>query len=60
VAPTVLSTLGIEPAAMMDGDPLPVVDASSSHEYPDYDTQSQTIKQDSDVAERLSDLGYLE
>jgi predicted AlkP superfamily phosphohydrolase/phosphomutase len=60
VAPTVLATLGIEPAAMMDGDPLPVVDASPAREYNQYSAQGQTTTEDSDVAERLSDLGYLE
>jgi predicted AlkP superfamily phosphohydrolase/phosphomutase len=60
VAPTVLSTLGIEPAVLMDGDPVSVVDAVAPREYTDYETATQEATNDSDVAERLSDLGYLE
>jgi arylsulfatase A-like enzyme len=60
VAPTVLATLGIEPAAMMDGEPVPVVDAPPAREYVEYDVQTQTATEDSEVVERLSDLGYLE
>ena len=60
VAPTVLATLGIEPAALMDGEPVPVVDAPPARGYPKYGAQAQTTTEDSDVAERLSDLGYLE
>jgi len=60
VAPTVLATLGIEPAAMMDGEPIPVVNSPPACEYHNYRTQAQTTTEDSDIAERLSDLGYLE
>ena len=60
VAPTVLSTLGIEPAVMMDGEPIPVVNSPPAREYPEYGVQAQTTTEDGDVAERLSDLGYLE
>lgn len=60
VAPTVLATLGIEPAVLMDGEPLPVVNAPATREYPSYEPQAQSATEDSDVAERLSDLGYLE
>jgi len=60
VAPTVLSTLGIEPAAMMDGEPVPVVDTQPAREYPKYKIQTQTATEDSEVTKRLSDLGYIE
>jgi predicted AlkP superfamily phosphohydrolase/phosphomutase len=60
VAPTVLATLGIEPATLMDGDSLPVVDTPAKRKYPSYEPQTQTATEDSDVTEQLSDLGYLE
>jgi predicted AlkP superfamily phosphohydrolase/phosphomutase len=60
VAPTVLSTLNIAPADGMDGEPLRPVAAVGSRTYPAYDPQEQRATADTDVAERLSDLGYLE
>jgi predicted AlkP superfamily phosphohydrolase/phosphomutase len=60
VAPTVLASLDIAPAAVMDGTALPAVDAPSPEAYPEYDANAQTSTDDADVAQRLSDLGYLE
>ncbi|UPW00316.1 alkaline phosphatase family protein [Halorussus gelatinilyticus] len=60
VAPTVLATLGVAPDEEMDGEVLPVVDAPEPTSYPDYDAGAQESTEDEDVAERLSDLGYLE
>ncbi|WP_132060131.1 alkaline phosphatase family protein [Halorussus amylolyticus] len=60
VAPTVLATLGLAPADLMDGDALSGVDAPEPRSYPEYDPATQESTEDEDVAERLSDLGYLE
>lgn len=60
VAPTVLSTLGIDPESRMDGTTLSVVESLAATEYSEYDPQTQQATEDSAVAERLSDLGYLE
>jgi predicted AlkP superfamily phosphohydrolase/phosphomutase len=60
VAPTVLATLGLPPDAEMDGDALPVVDAPDPRSYPEYEAAAQESTEDEAVAERLSDLGYLE
>jgi predicted AlkP superfamily phosphohydrolase/phosphomutase len=60
VAPTVLSTLGLAPAEAMDGTPLPAVEGLAPQSYPEYDPRRQEATEDGDVAQRLSDLGYLE
>ncbi|PSP54486.1 phosphodiesterase [Halobacteriales archaeon QS_1_67_19] len=60
VAPTVLATLDLPPDEEMDGEVLPVVDGAAPTSYPDYDPQSAESTDDEAVAERLSDLGYLE
>jgi predicted AlkP superfamily phosphohydrolase/phosphomutase len=60
VAPTVLGTLGVAPDEGMDGDALPGVDAPEPQSYPEYEAAAQESTEDEDVAERLSDLGYLE
>ncbi|WP_135805509.1 alkaline phosphatase family protein [Halorussus marinus] len=60
VASTVLATLDVAPATVMDGDPLAAVDAPDERSYPDYEAATQAATEDADVAERLSDLGYLE
>ena len=59
VAPTVLGILGVAPADLMDGDALPPVDAPEPTTYPRFVTREQTATEDDDVAQRLSDLGYL-
>lgn len=60
VAPTVLATLNIAPATLMDGEALPPVDAPEFQTYPEYESKPQTATEDGDVADRLADLGYLE
>jgi predicted AlkP superfamily phosphohydrolase/phosphomutase len=60
VAPTVLATLDVAPDVEMDGEALPVVDAPEPVSYSEYDAGGQESTEDEDVAERLSDLGYLE
>ncbi|WP_306052640.1 alkaline phosphatase family protein [Natronococcus wangiae] len=59
VAPTVLATLGIAPDETMDGDALPAIDAPDPRAYPAYAPDDQTATEDEEVAQRLSDLGYL-
>jgi predicted AlkP superfamily phosphohydrolase/phosphomutase len=60
VAPTVLATLDLAPADVMDGDPLPAVDAPEPTSYPAYEASEHAATEDTEVAQRLSDLGYLE
>jgi predicted AlkP superfamily phosphohydrolase/phosphomutase len=60
VAPTVLGSLGLAPDEAMDGEALPAVDAPEPRSYPEYEAAAQKSTEDADVAERLSDLGYLE
>ena len=59
IAPTVLGTLDIAPATLMDGKVLPPVDAPDAQAYPRYESKPQTATKDEDVADRLADLGYL-
>ncbi|NHN41088.1 phosphodiesterase [Halorubellus sp. JP-L1] len=60
VAPTVLATLDLAPAEVMDGSALPAVDAPSPRAYDPYDASDHAATEDAEVAQRLSDLGYLE
>ncbi|WP_323675775.1 alkaline phosphatase family protein [Halorubellus sp. PRR65] len=60
VAPTVLATLGIAPAEVMDGTALDPVDAPQPKAYPEYEASEHATTEDAEVAQRLSDLGYLE
>lgn len=60
VAPTVLATLGIPPNEEMDGAPLTPIDAPDPATYPEYVPRQQSATEDAAVAQRLSDLGYLE
>ncbi|MFC6952736.1 alkaline phosphatase family protein [Halorubellus litoreus] len=60
VAPTVLATLDLAPADVMDGDALAAVDAPEPTSYPEYDASEHAATEDAEVAQRLSDLGYLE
>jgi predicted AlkP superfamily phosphohydrolase/phosphomutase len=60
VAPTVLATLGLAPADVMDGTALSAVAALDPEPYPEYDASEHAATEDAEVAKRLSDLGYLE
>ena len=60
VAPTVLGTLDLAPAEVMDGSALPAIDAPAPREYAPYDASDHAATEDAEVAQRLSDLGYLE
>lgn len=60
VAPTVLASLGVAPDEEMDGEVLSVVDGLAPVAYPKYEPATQESTEDGDVAQRLSDLGYLE
>jgi predicted AlkP superfamily phosphohydrolase/phosphomutase len=60
VAPTVLSTLGLAPGEVMDGTTLPAVDGLTPKSYSEYVPHEQEAIEDENVAQRLSDLGYLE
>ncbi|WP_265107958.1 alkaline phosphatase family protein [Halosolutus halophilus] len=59
VAPTICSVFDVAVDAAMDGEPLPIVDGSSTTEYPAYDADAITATDDAAVEDRLSDLGYL-
>jgi predicted AlkP superfamily phosphohydrolase/phosphomutase len=60
VAPTVLATLGIPPADDMDGTTIPAINAPDATTYPEYEPGEHANTEDEAVAQRLSDLGYLE
>jgi predicted AlkP superfamily phosphohydrolase/phosphomutase len=59
VAPTALATLGVPASDRMDGAPLPFVDHPGTASYPPVERAAEATD-DERVAERLSDLGYLE
>ncbi|MFC7213108.1 alkaline phosphatase family protein [Saliphagus sp. GCM10025334] len=59
VAPTICSFFDVNVDAAMDGEVLPVVEASERAAYPSYDPDSITATDDATVEERLTDLGYL-
>ena len=60
VAPTVLATLGVARDERMDGRVLPCVEPAGTRSYPRLDADSTVRTDDHEVADRLSDLGYLE
>ena len=60
VAATVLATFEVAPDKLMDGSPLPVVDAPPAESYPAFDQTNRVVTDDETVVDRLSDLGYLE
>ena len=60
VAPTVLATFGVPADADMDGRTLPIVDDAGEREYPAHETDAPTESAPETVAQRLSDLGYIE
>lgn len=59
VAPTVLATLGVPRSDRMDGEPLPIVDATPERRYPEYEREDRADTADAAVEERLAQLGYL-
>ena len=59
IAPTVLSMLDVGRPKRMDGTPLPVVAPSPVEAYPPYEETAGSTREDHDVAERLSHLGYI-
>ena len=61
VAPTLMSSLGVEYSRRMDGSSLPVVDDVGDREYPDYEAEEEPRREepDADVEDRLADLGYI-
>ncbi len=59
IAPTILSAFGVPVSDRMDGDVLPIVDATTEMSYDQFDSRSVGTDSDS-VEERLSDLGYLQ
>ncbi len=60
IAPTVLATLGLPTAQRMDGTVLPPVASTSSDRYPDRGERGPAVGAESEVTDRLADLGYLE
>ncbi|KAB1185165.1 MULTISPECIES: alkaline phosphatase family protein [Haloferax] len=60
IAPTVLATFGVEADEQMDGSVLPIVDAVGTRSYPAFDPAEVSTTTDSQVEERLANLGYLE
>ncbi|MHB9286992.1 alkaline phosphatase family protein [Halobacteriales archaeon Cl-PHB] len=60
VAPTVLATLGVPAANRMDGRVLDPVGAVGSESYPPYRPVEPTDASTAAVADRLSNLGYIE
>ncbi len=63
VAPSVLSLLGAPVSDRMDGSALPVIEETDRATYPDYEGGELASTGDdpgAEVAERLSNLGYLE
>ncbi|ELZ07845.1 alkaline phosphatase family protein [Natrialba aegyptia] len=59
VAPTICSLFDVPIDAAMDGTTLPIVEESTTTEYPAYEPAPITATDDSAVEDRLSDLGYL-
>ncbi len=59
VVPTILATFGLPVAKRMDGSTLPVVEPTEKVEYPQFEPSDVVTTDDSDVEQRLSDLGYL-
>ncbi|QCQ77266.1 phosphodiesterase (plasmid) [Haloferax mediterranei ATCC 33500] len=60
IAPTVLATFGVEADDRMDGQTLPIVDSVKRTSYPDPEVREIQETDDTDVEERLANLGYLE
>ena len=60
IAPTILATFGLPISDRMDSSPLPIVEPTDTTEYPSFDPDRVTATDDSDVEQRLADLGYLE
>ncbi len=59
VAPTICSIFDVPIDTAMDGEVLPIVDASERQRYPRYDPEPVVATDDGGVEDRLSDLGYL-
>ncbi len=59
VAPTICSLFDVAADADMDGTTLPIVEERASTAYPAYDAEAITVREESTVEDRLSDLGYL-
>lgn len=61
VAPTVMAALGLPADERMDGRVLPVIDERDTRSYDEYvpPTQDQSVT-DSELEDRLADLGYIE
>ncbi|WP_225317674.1 MULTISPECIES: alkaline phosphatase family protein [Haloferax] len=60
IAPTVLATFGLEADERMDGTVLPIVESVGTAAYPALDPAEVTMTTDSNVEERLANLGYIE
>ena len=60
ITPTILATFELPVGERMDGKPLPIVEPTGTVEYPSFDRDSVVMTDDSDVEQRLADLGYLE
>jgi predicted AlkP superfamily phosphohydrolase/phosphomutase len=60
LTPTILATFGLPAGERMDGTPLPVVEPTGTTEYPTFDPEDAVTTDDTDVEQRLADLGYLE
>ncbi|WP_290819092.1 alkaline phosphatase family protein [Halovivax sp.] len=59
VAPTICSLFDVPVDVDMDGEALPIVEASDSRSYPAYDPGPAVATDSALVEDRLSDLGYL-
>ena len=60
IAPTVLATFGLEADERMDGTVLPIVQTIGTASYPELDPADVSTTDDSNVEERLANLGYIE
>ncbi|WP_411966224.1 alkaline phosphatase family protein [Haloferax sp. YSMS24] len=60
IAPTVLATFGLQADERMDGRPLPIVEAVGTATYPEVSLTEVSSTNDSNVEERLANLGYIE
>ncbi|KTG26726.1 alkaline phosphatase family protein [Haloferax profundi] len=60
VTPTILATYGLPPDEEMDGTSLPIVDAHPPISYPPFEPAERVETNDTEVEDRLANLGYLE
>ncbi|KAB1185120.1 MULTISPECIES: alkaline phosphatase family protein [Haloferax] len=60
ITPTILATYGLPHDEQMDGEPLPVVSGVAPTSYPTFEPVERVKTNDTEVEDRLANLGYLE